>query len=262
MLPDEVVEKIRAKETAQLHAKAGRTQKRSEAERLAEVIRREQLRQIPRAQRSNDEQREFARLEARRYRQNASKKDVLSDVPTAEKFWEANRLLLPKTKLNEYLAHQSLVEDQLYWMAKGWECSPQDPDFVSLEEGLEDLDRFVSEHGLIHDDCSVYQHYFLRDYTPQFAIWCGFWKNPELFNALCNENEPTRIFAKYGIRIALSAAQVRLFKHRVAEHQRARAPITVPGLWAAHVADVELYGGCWLCRFEALHGGNNVHAGS
>lgn len=257
LLPAEAVERIQAKETAQLQAKAERQQKRSEAERLADVIRREQLRQIPRAQRSDDEQREFAKLEARRYRQNASKKDVLSDVPTAEKFWAANRLLLPKKTLDEYLAQQPLVEDQLYWMANGWRLPPHDPDFVSLDEGLADMETFVAEHGLISDDPLSYRHPVLQDFEPSCGVWTlqdtfdpiwrfvpAFFKDSERFNALCSESPATDIFARYGIRIGIPAYHLRLFKSRIAPHKD-------PFKREAHLKYDE---GCWLCNFERLKG--------
>lgn len=86
LLPDEAVEKIKAMETAQLAAREDRRQKKSDAAKLADAVRREELRQIPAAQRTDSEARELRRLESRRYRAAESKANVLSDVQTAEDF--------------------------------------------------------------------------------------------------------------------------------------------------------------------------------
>jgi hypothetical protein len=245
---------------AQLASYATKRQKADDAKKLRDSVRREELRQIPKGDRTPEEQREFRRLEQRRYRAKEPKGDTLSMVATAEEFWSANRLLANGQKIRGWKEQEESVLDKLFWMNNGWACSPTDPDFVSLEEGLADLDAFIGEHGLIHDDSSVYQHYVLQDFRPSWGVWAtktifdpiwetieGFWRDERL-GALCEENEPTAIYAKYGIRTALSAYAVRMFKFRIADHERSR----LLGTWETHTAHEGKK--CWLCNFERLHG--------
>ena len=260
LLPAEAVERIQAKETAQLQAKAERQQKRSEAERLADAVRREELRQIPTANRTSEEQREFRRLEQRRYRAKETKGNVLADVQTAEDFWKANRLLANPQKLHEWKEREERVLDQIFWMNNGWACSPQAADFVSLHEGLADIEAFIAEYGLIHDDSNVYQHCVPQNFRPSWGVWAtktlfdpiwgtveGFWRD-ERFNALCSESPASEIYARYGIRIALGAFEVLLFKFCIADHKRSQLLRT----WGQHVEHEGEK--CWLCNFERLHG--------
>jgi hypothetical protein len=71
----------------------------------------------------------------------------------------------------------------------------------------------------------------------------------------CDENEPTAIFARYGIRTALSALAVRRFKERITSHvkgNREHRAIVQFG-----VGERFFVKGCWLCEFERLYGTRN-----
>ncbi|VVB52993.1 Uncharacterised protein [uncultured archaeon] len=250
LLSTEAVEKIKAKETAQIAVREERRQKKSAAEKLADVLRREELRELGK-QRSHEETKEFNRLEARRRRAGKSPKDnALADVLNAQEFWNANRLLLPKKKSDEYLAQQERVFDILFWMSDGWR-EPQAPDFVSLGEGIADLENFVSEHGVISDDPSSYKHHTLQDFVPSWGVWAErdiesdpiwgyvepFYKDAERFKALCCESPATEIYARYGIRTALPAFHLRKFLSRIEAHKNG-------------VHRSESNEKCWLCQFE------------
>jgi hypothetical protein len=251
LLDEATVTRLRAKETAQLQAKAERQQKRSEAGKLADAMRREELRQIPMAKRSEDERREFSRLEARRRRAGKSKADALADVASAKTFWEANCFLLTEKKRNEYLVQQERVLDLLFWMQNGWAEPPHSPDFVSLNEGLAGVDEHVAEHGVISDDPSSYKHHTLQDFKPGWGVWAqqdieadpiwgyvpAFYKDAERFKALCLESPATEIYARYGIRTAIPAYHLRKFKQRINEHAKGEHK----GFF---------FEGCWLCDFQ------------
>jgi hypothetical protein len=241
-----------------------RERKYTNAKQLKDAVRREELRQIPKADRTPEEQREFSRLEARRHRANAKGNDAdsLSNVETAEEFWSANRLLANGQKIHAWREQEQRVLDQIYWLNVGWRTSPQDPNFVGLNEGLADLDDFIDEFGLVHDD--EYKNPILQNVRPLWSVWAdkpddvpfvgtimGFWRNPEIFNALLKESEPTAIYARYGIRTALPAYHVRLFKQRITEHLRSDL---IDGRKAHAKYEGEK---CWFCNFERLHATEN-----
>lgn len=254
-LPDDVVQKIRAKETRAEQAKADRAEKKEHASDLSDEIRLEQLRKLGKS-RSVEQQREFTRLyQKSRRRDQRGEESPFAQIEDAEDFWAANRLTLTKKKLDELLAQQELVLDEEHWMQHGFEVDPSDPDFVSLEEGLQDLDAFIATH-LIHDEPQACQHHELRDFMPAWGLFApkdtydkvwgrveAFYKNAEHFNALCSESRATEVFARFGIRIALGAFQVRMFKQRIAEHELAKRHVDVR---RAHVEFESSQ--CWLCR--------------
>ena len=201
LLDEATVARLRAKET-ETNAKAeaaaeARTEKYRAAKSVKVDLRLEELRAIPKNNRTPDEQREFARLEARRHRANAKKGQGLSNVATAEEFWSANRLTADQRKIKAWKEQEERVLDKIFWMNEGWSCPPQDADFVSLEEGLAALEHFVAEHGLVHDDPHSYKHSLLQEFRPAWGLWAdkdyhepisgwvkGFGKYPELFRAV------------------------------------------------------------------------------
>lgn len=239
-----------------------REQKSTDAKQLKDTLRLAELRSIPRLDRTAEQQREFSRLDQRQRRtkeKTGLTKSSLSKVETAEEFWRLNRASVDGKKIHKWLEIQESVLDQLHWLNSGGSVSPQDPDFVSLEEGVADLEDFVGEHGLVHND--VYQSPFLRDFHPYWGIWAlevihdpiwrtlqPYWRDTERFHALCAESEATMVYAKFGIRIALPAYHLRMFRSRIKEHKHAR----MLGTWKTHVEHEGPQ--CWLCNFERLHG--------
>lgn len=235
-----------------------KSEKKEAALNLADSSRLEQLRQLGKS-RSEEEQREFSRLyqKSRRIEQRAQlrgEKSPHDKFADASEFWGANRLLLPKKKLDEYLAQREQVLDIEYWMENGFNCDPSDPDFVSLEEGLGVITEHTFMFGTIYDDPIDYkQHPVLQDTGPLlWALrdtkdpihgWCqAFFKSAERFNVLCSESPVTEIYARYGIKTALSAYNIRTFKQRITEHERAKVQ---PDVRRAHL---ETEKDCWLCK--------------
>ena len=80
------------------------------------------------------------------------------------------RKSLPKELREKYTALEGEVETQRFWLNEGWKFGPNDPDYVAFEDGLEDLDALIKEHGLIHDSVT-YESLFLQDIRPIWAVW-------------------------------------------------------------------------------------------
>jgi len=58
------------------------------------------------------------------------------------------------------------------------------------------------------------------------------------------ESEPTKVYALYGYRIALSDYHVMKWKQRTANHY---SHIHIPEHYGHDIPE------CWLCKFEAAH---------
>lgn len=223
-------------------------EKKEAALNLADSARLEHLRQLGKSGRSEEEEREFSRLyqKSRRLVQRAllrGAKSPYDKFETAQEFWDANRLTLKKKELDKLLEAQERVLDIEFWMMRGFKCDPSDPDYVSLDEGLEVITEHVASYGLIHDDPVGYkQHHVLRDVNLAARDISGFFNEPEVFAELLKENDATEVYVRFGIRTALGAYAVRTFKQRIDEHERSK---TQPDVRRAHLA---IENDCWLCN--------------
>lgn len=262
MLPDDVVQKIRAKETHAEQAKVERAEKKEHASELSDAIRLEQLRRTPKKERCVEEEREFRKLYGRqRRRDERREQSPFAKIESVEQFWEANRLTLPKKKLDELLALQKLVDAQSAWMLEGWRLTPSDPGYVEFEEGYARLKAFVKEHGLIKDVSEAFDNEALRDIS-YFALWCpidsqcgettipAFFQSAH-FDSLCKENRQTEVYAKYGIRVAPRWSQVAEFKRLVDSHNTPLEGLHYRGAPGAKpTGQFRAVNGCWLCKQE------------
>lgn len=255
------IERMKAREEAQQQAKADRSERKEHAGLLADEIRLQQLRSIPKAQRSEEEQKEFQRLYQRsKRRDQRGEESPFAKIEDAEEFWAAQRETLSKVELNKLVAAQELVRDQEFWMKHGFELDPSDLDYVNFQEGLADLQQFVAERGIIHDCHESYDSALLRHFDGfSFALWNprdykdrvfgnvpAFFKLPE-FDELCHENPQTATYAKYGIKTALLWSQVAEFKRKAESHKSiAGGTEHWSGNQRVHVAD------CWLCGQEKV----------
>lgn len=158
----------------------------------------EDIRNLLEPQTESDERR------ARRHRDKSA---------TEEEWWASNIQYLEKKtpdKLAEYRAIEAEVYDQLHWMKYGHRVDPADPDFVSLQEGMTDLEDFVQQHGLVH----LGRIYF-KD-TDEVFMWDGqYWKDKKLLDAICSLSPATKVFAKFGILTAIPDWRYRHFKEDV-----------------------------------------------
>ena len=112
-------------------------------------------------------------------------------------FWEGNRKAMNQTALSELMVQHEAVLDQLYWMDYGENVPPEDPDFVSLEEGIDDLLRFVKEHGVVH------LGFISKNDLPADWMCRPFWQDSELMARLKDENPQTETYVMYGLFAAL-----------------------------------------------------------
>lgn len=234
-----------------------------DARALRDSLRFNELRQKRGTDRSAEENREYARLYARNRRKAEREgvkpvqisKKALSKISSVEEFWNLNRSMADGKRIHAYLQIQERYLDELHWLNRGWELPPDDEDFVGLDEGVQCMNEFITERGMIHDD--VYDSPFLQDWLPAWGVWQDkmdyidpiwkrvqpFWLDQERFHALCSESEATKIYARYGIRTALPQYHVRLWRGRISAHKHCRTQ----GL---EHNDPK----CWLCNHERLHG--------
>jgi hypothetical protein len=116
---------------------------------------------------------------------------------TRKEWWDGNRATLAPETLEAMLVQHSRVLDQLYWMDHGHKVPVEDPDFVSVEEGVADLMGFLKDHGTVHLGAIT------KNEIP--ADWPSrkFWQDPELLARLEDENQQTKQYVRYGLLAAL-----------------------------------------------------------
>jgi hypothetical protein len=136
-------------------------------------------------------------------------------------WWEINKTYLEKKDfqlLQGYLSSQEEVKDQLYWMERGHLIDPNDPDFVSLQEGLEDLQDFNKEHPL----CCLgrYKTPLAADKDTEIFQWASdehYWANYDLLEFICKLSPSTKTYACYGILTAVPDWRYREFLQDVTD---------------------------------------------
>ena len=145
---------------------------------------------------------QLARKQGRAYKRKqrgSERKEKIAVVSTSEQDWyDRNRAAMSPEDFTALLAQNELVLDQLYWMDHGHQINEEDPDYVSLKDGIADLLSFVKEFGVahlgdIHRDQSI----------PYDWSMDNFWQNSELLTALENESEPTKVYVRTGLLIGL-----------------------------------------------------------
>jgi hypothetical protein len=117
-----------------------------------------------------------------------------AQIESCSEWWEKNRQAIPRHELEAMKAQHELVLDQLHWMEKPL-TDPNDPDYVSLEEGTTDLVEFVRENPCPH------LGYISRFDLP--ADWGKFWLDKELLARIRGESLATRVYADHGIYLGL-----------------------------------------------------------
>ena len=193
-----------------------------DARALRDSLRFNELRQKRGTDRSAEENREYARL----YRRNKYKADreglkatqiskqVLANTKDVDSFWAHNRSMTDGKAIHRYLEMQERYLDEMFWLNHGWQVPPDNEDFVGLDEGIACMEDFIAERGMIHDE--NFTSPFLQSWKPFWGIWqdkkdytdaiwgrvSPFWLDQERFHELCKESEATKIYARYGIRLA------------------------------------------------------------
>lgn len=208
------------------------------------------LRLIPLSKRTKEQQRRYQALETARSRANAKNKALddklakISDAATTlSEFHELNRAEVDAGQLKVWLEQQERVLDQIHWMATWQDQDPNEVDYyVSLEDGLADLEHFIAEHGFIRD-CDTFHSEVLKEFTPRWALFADryyddpiwgritpYFKEPARLKALCDgENEPTRVWVLFGVRTAIPEFQYSHWRSDLNAQQSRVVAAFVPG---------------------------------
>jgi hypothetical protein len=180
---------------------------------------------------------------------------ILSHAQKSKTRAEFNEILrgsLSEQTVRKYTEASEIVDNMIFWADHAWELTVDDPDFVSLKDGIDLMDDHIQNfgYGSIHD--VEYESFFLQNFQPRVSIWNDdYYKDSERLIELCKaESEGTRIFALYRYHVTLSQSFVQVFKNTIADHK-----VSVPHVKAWHRQyDREGYRPCWLCRYERHHG--------
>ncbi len=186
----------------------------------------QELSLTPKSKMTEDERKEYNRLHNRKSRRKTNTTEGTKRLferaeraETQEQFWQLNRAEESPKQMEDWLAQQEVILDMLSWMKDGLKLSPADECFVSLEDGLDLLHESIEKDGFIKDAFS-YTSRVLTEFQPAWGIWADktfsdsytkkyfgtvkpYWKDTERLAALLEENEATRVWALYGIRIGV-----------------------------------------------------------
>jgi hypothetical protein len=227
-----------------------------------------ELELVSKADRSPEQQKEYARLATWKSRRKAKSEvtdkrltKIAESAETREQFWQANRTEVSPEQLREWLDLQERVQDQWYWATFGWEDSPENETYVSLQEGIDLMDQHVKEHGVIKE--RNFTSDFLNSFNPSWAVWTNesddvnqsterwprvkpYWKDSQRLAALIAEGKATRVWCLYGIRISHTEYALTKWKCSIEQHQ---SKFDSAGWHRKNEFD-----DCYLCRFEKKHG--------
>jgi hypothetical protein len=173
---------------------------------------------------------------ARKKQEDAAKatETILAQARTLEEFWAASLTTADSQKLAEWRVRQEQIFDTLYWMRQvmdgTYNVSPDDTEcYVGIEEGDEDIKRMLREYG---------------ETFATAVVLLPFWQEPQTLAQLTQggENQPTTIFAKFGILTALPDFKVHQWGQFMQAHRRKGQPrVETP-----QVLYVSLH--CSLCK--------------
>jgi hypothetical protein len=146
---------------------------------------------------------------------------AVEKAQSEEEWWEINRTYLQKKDVNllqSYLDQEQLVLDQVCWMERGHLIDPADQDFVTLADGLADLEEFVKETGL----CCLgrYKTPLAADKDTEIFQWASdehYWANYDLLEFICKLSPSTKTYACYGILTAVPDWRYREFLQDVTD---------------------------------------------
>jgi hypothetical protein len=145
--------------------------------------------------------------------------NVPESAPFSEaQWWEGNIRKLSPERLQELLAQQERVLDQIHWLEHGHKIPDTNPDYVSLPEGFEDAVSFIEETGTVKFGpfCFGPDEQVEPEVKNNQDIWSQkYWLYERAFAKICAINKPTEIYARFGICISLPDSKLRDFTERV-----------------------------------------------
>lgn len=197
-----------------------RAQKAEDKDALDTWLRFETLRAIPIKERTQDERNEFDRLRRRMQKLEEERKGVVNQGMTEEEFWKLNRASASTTDISKWLARQEkFVLPTMDWMARV-EAGTETPElcgenYVSLEEGVQDILDDTEEYGTTRLGNRFADEDIPADWSDGYFTGRAFYKDAQVFHALCAENEATKIYVSYGILTALPDWRVFEFLRRL-----------------------------------------------
>lgn len=181
--------------------------KKEDRKALKDFLDYDALLAVPLAERTQEQRNQLQRLYRRKRKREAEEKAAINERMTRQEFWEHHRASISPSKEDGWYKRQEIVLDTTAWLDR-LDAGTETPElcgenYVSVQEGLEDILRDIHEHGVLHSG-NVYA-------SPEIPIdWIDgvfsgrpFYRDPEIFRLLCQEGEPTKTFCTYGYVIAL-----------------------------------------------------------
>jgi hypothetical protein len=149
---------------------------------------------------SETEKRRRWRDRKRKQRSEQKEQRVASSSETKDDWWASNRALLPQSELVAMLMQDGLCLDQIHWMEHGDKVPADDPDFVSMEEGVDCLVDFVKKNPCPHLGAIRQDPDIPSDWST--GVWrknAKYWHDPALLDRLYAEGPATERLVKYGL---------------------------------------------------------------
>jgi hypothetical protein len=204
----------------------------------------QELSLIPKSKMTEDERKEYNRLHNRKSRRKTSTSEGVKKLleraqraETQEQFWQLNRAEESPKQIEDWLAQQEIILDMLNWAEHWQELTPDDECFVSLADGLDLLNDSIEKNGFVKD--INFNSRLLNEFSPTWAIFATttykdkiwgaitpYWKDTDRLAALIEENEPTKVYTLYGIRIGVPEYHFLMWKGEL----RHKVSITSPVL--------------------------------
>jgi hypothetical protein len=144
-------------------------------------------------------------------RDHARAEKEFEGIETKEALWAHNRAQLPESELTALLEKQEKVRDLVYWVndvLAGTNLPPEDPDYVSLEEGSQDLFEFAKTHGRV---------------AMEIVLLGQYWKEP-IYTEKFQGSDPTSIFARTGLVTAMPSHKLFQLEQFLARHRAVTVP--------------------------------------
>jgi hypothetical protein len=148
----------------------------------------------------SDSQRAWEYRERKKAKEAAAKVAAVDACGTRQQWYEKNRAELDQEKLKELQARHERTLDTLFWMENVDRSDPSDPDYVSLEDGIELLLEDIREHTCPHIGYITRDQEIPSDWST--GIWHDgrkYWHDSDLLQRLENEGPATALWVKYGL---------------------------------------------------------------